>query len=306
MEPVVILLLALAFDFVLGEFPNPVHPVFWVGKVISLESRLAPRHGRRAQLLYGAGIVILTVGLLAVGVYFFLDYLEGVNTPVYLLVAAFLLKSTFSIKGLRRAALRVRDFLEEGDLNRAKTQLGSLVSRDTSQLDEPQLISATVESTAENASDSFVAPLLYFLLLGVPGAVAYRVVNTFDAMIGYHGKYEYLGKVAARLDDVVNFIPSRISALLIVAAAYLLREDGKRAWRVMLRDHGRTESPNAGWPMSATAGALRTRLEKVGHYQLGDPNRPLTSGAIISAERLVNTVAIMWGWICLVSRMVLI
>ena len=306
MEALIILLLALAFDFVLGEFPNPMHPVFWVGKVISLELKLAPRQGRGAQLLYGAGIVILTVGLLAVGVYFFLDYLEGVNTAAYLIVAAFLLKSAFSIKGLRRAALRVKDSLEEGNLNRARIEVRTLVSRDTSQLDEPQLVSATVESTAENASDSFVAPLLYFLLLGVPGAVAYRAVNTFDAMIGYHGKYEYLGKVAARLDDVLNFIPSRISALLIVVAAYLVREDGRRAWRVMLRDHGRTESPNAGWPMSATAGALRTRLEKVGHYQLGDPNSPLTPGVIISAERLVNTVAIMWVWICLVSRVVLI
>jgi len=302
-EPVVILLLALTIDFVLGEFPNPVHPVFWVGQVISLELKLAPQPGRRAQLIYGAIIVILTVSLLAAGIYFLLDYLSEVNTAVYLVVAALLLKTTFSIKGLHRAALKVKGSLDEEDLGRARDAVRSLVSRDTSQLDEQQVVSATVESAAENTCDSFVAPLFYSLFLGVPGAVAYRVVNTFDAMIGYHGKYEYLGKVAARLDDVLNFIPSRISALLIVAAAYLRGQDGKRAWRTMLRDHGKTESPNAGWPMSAAAGALGTRLEKVGHYQLGDPNSPLAPGTIVSAVSLVTAVAIMWAWICLVSKL---
>jgi adenosylcobinamide-phosphate synthase len=304
MENLAVLLVALAIDVILGDPPNPIHPVFWLGKAISLQLRLAPRHSPRAQLAYGAAIVILTLGLLGAGAYFLLDYLREVSTPGYVVLAAFLLKSTFSIRGLDRAALKVKRALEEGDLDQARQELGSLVSRDTKGLDQSCIVSATVESASENTSDSFVAPLLCFLLLGVPGAVAYRVVNTFDAMIGYHGQYEYLGKFAARLDDVLNFIPSRISALLIVLAAYVSRKDGRRAWQTMLRDAAKTESPNAGWPMSAAAGALRTRLEKAGHYQLGDPNNPLTPGMIVSAVRLVNVVAIMWVGLCLVSSAV--
>ncbi|MCX5999486.1 MAG: cobalamin biosynthesis protein [Chloroflexi bacterium] len=304
MEPVAILLIALALDLVFGEFPNPVHPVYWVGQIISLELKLAPRRGRWGPLLFGAAMVLVTVAVLAAGTYFLLNFLSSWNTAAYVVVSGLLLKATFSIKGLRRAALKVKRALEDSDAVRARLELRALVSRDTSQLDEPLMISATIESVAENAGDSFVAPLLYFLVLGVPGAVAYRVANTFDAMIGYHGEYEYLGKVAARLDDVLSFIPARLSALLIVAAASLRRRNGKRAWRLMLRDHGRTESPNAGWPMSAMAGALGTRLEKVGYYQIGDPDSPLTLGMISTATAMVDATAVMWAWVCLVAKLV--
>ncbi len=115
-----------------------------------------------------------------------------------------------------------------------------------------------------------------------------------DAMIGYHGKYEYLGRVAARLDDVLNFIPARISGLLLVIAAHLCKKDGKNAWRVMLRDHRKTESPNAGWPMSAMAGALRTQLEKAGCYCLGNTNNPLSPQLITSGVRLADMSALLW------------
>jgi len=304
MENIVVLLLALVVDVILGEYPRPIHPVVWMGKLISAELRLAPRRGPRAQLFYGAAIVLLTVGAFAGGTYFLLDYLREVSMAAYIPVAVFLVKSTFSIKELNRVALKVKDFIEGGNLNEAKGAISSLVSRDTSQLDRAHVVSATVESAAENASDSFVAPLFFFLLFGVTGAIAYRAVNTLDAMIGYHGGYEYLGKFAARLDDVLNFIPARICALLIVLSAYVCRENGRQAWKVMLRDHGRTESPNAGWPMSAAAGALSTRLEKTGQYQLGDPNTPLTFEMIPSVMRLVNVTAAVWLCVCLALKAV--
>ena len=300
MENISILLLALAIDVTWGEFPRHVHPVVWLGKVISLELRVAPRQSRWAQLVYGAGMVILKIALFALPAYFLLAYLRGVNTVAYVLVAAFLLKSTFSIKELHRVAFRIKGFLEEGNVSRARVEVGSLVSRDTSRLDEPHLVSAAVESIAENASDSLVAALFYFLLLGVPGSIAYRVSNTFDAMVGYHGEYEYLGKFAARLDDVLNFIPARISGLLMVTAAYLCQKDGRNAWQIMLRDHGKTESPNAGWPMSATAGALRTQLKKVGHYSLGNSNNPPSLQLISSGIKLVEISALLWASFCLI------
>ena len=302
MENIIVLFLALVIDFTLGEFPRPMHPVVWLGNVISVELRCAPRSGRRLQLAYGIAMVTITVAAFALATYVLLTYLRGLNTIAYVLVAAFLLKSTFSVRELRRAALRVKTLLEDKNIIQARVESRALVSRDTSQLDEPHLVSASLESIAENTSDSLIAPLFYFLILGIPGAIAYRVVNTFDAMIGYHGEYEHLGKFAARLDDGLNFIPARLSGLLLIVAAYLCHQDGKNGWRVMIRDHKRTESPNAGWPMSAMAGALRTRLEKVGYYALGDANHSLSVGLIPRGIRLLEISTVLWAGFCLVME----
>ncbi len=304
MESIVILLLALAIDLGLGEFPRPLHPVVWMGKLTSLGLKISPRRKRWAQFIYGVAVVVLVLAIFVLPVYFLLSYLHGLNTIAYVLVAAFLLKSTFSIKELRRSALRVKQLLEGGRLGRARVAVKALVSRDTKGLDEPHLVSATIESVAENTSDSVISPLFFFLLFGVPGAIGYRVVNTIDAMIGYHGKYEYLGKFAARLDDVLNFIPARLSGLVLVAAAYLWGMGGKKAWRVMLRDHAKTESINAGWPMSAAAGALRTRLEKIGHYRLGNANNPLSPRLIPQVVRLMGMSVLLWGGFCLVVEVI--
>jgi adenosylcobinamide-phosphate synthase len=168
--------------------------------------------------------------------------------------------------------------------------LASLCSRDPAALDAGQLAAAATESLAENASDSFVAPLFYYALLGVPGAIGYRAVNTLDAMIGYRGRYEYLGKAAARLDDVLNWIPARITAALLVVAGALTGRDAAGGWRVLRRDGGRTASPNAGRPMAAMAGLLGVALDKPGHYRLGDGPAP-TAAAIAAAWRVVTVAA---------------
>lgn len=302
MENIVVLFLALVIDVTLGEYPRLMHPVVWLGNVISMELRFAPRSGRRLQLACGIAMVTLTIAVFALTTYFLLSYLREVNTIAYVLVAAFLLKSSFSVRELRRTALTVKALLEDKNIIQARVESKSLVSRDTSQLDEPHLVSATLESIAENTSDSLIAPLFYFLILGVPGAIAYRVVNTFDAMIGYHGEYEHLGRFAARLDDGLNFIPARLSGIFLVVAAYLGHQDGRNAWRVMIRDHKRTASPNAGWPMSAMAGALRTRLEKIGHYTLGEANHSLSTGLIPRSIRLVEISTLLWAGFCLVME----
>jgi adenosylcobinamide-phosphate synthase len=191
---------------------------------------------------------------------------------VGVLVEALALKSMFSLRGLARAALTVRDDLARADLTGARASVGrDLVSRSTSALDGGQVASAAVESVAENLTDAFVAPVLFFLAFGLPGAVAYRVINTADAMIGYRdGPLLYFGRVAARLDDVLNLVPARLAALLLIAAASIAGGDGRRALAVMRRDHARTASPNAGWTMSAMAGALGVTLTKPDAYRLGD------------------------------------
>src|SRR5262249_18581607 len=164
-------------------------------------------------------------------------------------------------------------------------------SRDPSALDAPLVVAATVESVAENASDSFVAPLFYYALFGLPGAVAYRAINTADAMIGYHGRYERLGKVAARLDDVANFVPARLTAALLLAAGACARLRVREGWRILRRAARATESPNAGRPMSAMAGLLGVQLEKVGHYRLGDGAAALDAAHIDAAWRVVAIAA---------------
>jgi len=300
MESVIILLLSFVIDLTIGEYPRFIHPVIWIGKVISLELRFAPKKNRYAQLIYGCVIVILTVAIFSVPIYFLLSYLKNVSTLAYILIAGFVFKSAFSVKELRKAALRVKELLERGDLKEARAKMKSLVSRDVDRLNEPLLVSATVESVAENICDSFVAPVFYFLFLGVPGAIAYRVVNTFDARIGYHGKYEYLGKFSARLDDVLNFIPARISGVLLVIATYLCKGNGRGAWQVMLHDHKKTDSPNAGWPMSAIAGALSVQLEKVGHYRLGNANNSLSPRLVISEINIAKISILLWILLCLV------
>jgi len=299
MEFLLILLLALTSDLLLGEPPRPIHPVVWMGKIISFWERFTPAEhseesSKWSQLIYGAGVALLTIVIFASAAYFLLFYVKELSPIAYIIVGALLLKPSFSFRELRRTALDVKKLLSDDNLKEAQAKMSALVSRETRNLERPALVSATIESAAENLSDSFVAPIFYFLIFGVPGAIAYRVVNTLDAMIGYHGKYEYPGKVAARLDDILNFIPARISGILLVIAARLCQKDSKNAWRIMLRDRGKTESPNAGWPMSAMAGALRTRLEKAGCYSLGEVNTPLSPQLITSGVKLVDTSALLW------------
>ncbi len=299
MEIILIVALALALDLPLGDPPNAIHPVAWMGKVVSFLEKFSQGHSPSAQFLYGMLMTLFTMALFVVPAYFILIYLKSLNLVAYIIVAAVLLKCTFSIKGLQCAALKVKELLLEDKLDEARWELRSLVSRNTD-LPKPLLVSAAVESVAEGTSDSLVAPLFYFLLFGVPGAIGYRVVNTMDAMIGYHGKYEYLGKFASRLDDILNFIPARLTALLLVLGAFLMKRDGHNSWQTARQEHGRTESPNAGWPMAAMAGALNVRLEKAGHYQLGNGNVVLEPETIDTSVKLFLMAASVWVLTCFI------
>ncbi|MFH1003654.1 MAG: cobalamin biosynthesis protein [Chloroflexota bacterium] len=304
MAELLVLPLALALDLAWGEPPRPVHPVVGMGKVIAwLERGSRPARSPRARLAYGVGMALLAVTLFTIPVYLLLSYLRVLSPVAYVLVAALLFKTTFSLKELRRAARRVRDSLEDGQLARARLELRALVSRDTEGLSEPLAVSAAVESVAENAADSLVAPLFYYLFFGVAGAVAYRVVNTLDAMVGYHGGYEHLGKFAARLDDVLNYLPARLAGLLLVGAVGVTGGPAARSWRTMRAGHARTESPNAGWPMAAMAGGLVVTLHKVGHYRLGEGRLPVPRD-IGAALRLVLVAALTWALVVMIAEVV--
>ena len=297
MQIIAIFILALILDIAFGEPPNTWHPVAWLGKLIFWEINQAPSQGKIRQLVFGVGVVILTMAVVTSAAYFLLFYIQELNLWLSMVVSAILLKFTFSFHGLRQAAKEIRKFLLKDNLSGARLSLQSLVSRETVNLNKSQVVAATVESVAENSCDSFIAPLFYFILLGVPGAIAYRIINTFDSMIGYHGNYEHLGKFAARFDDIVNFIPARIAAVIMLLAAWFCRQNLSQAWRTMLRDHRKTESPNAGWTMSVLAGALGIQLEKTGHYRLGDNHRALSISTIDISLRIITVVALIWSLI---------
>ncbi len=301
MERLVILLLALVIDLTIGDPPTAIHPVGWMGRVIAFLTKGGKEFSPRVQFLYGMGMVFLVIALFTALAFYLLAFLRELNTVAYVLVAAVLLKSCFSLRGLRRATLKIRDLLSADKLGEARFELRALVGRDTSRLDTGRMVSATVESAAENTCDSFVAPLFYFLIFGLPGAVAYRVINTLDAMVGHHGEFEYLGKFAAKLDTIANFIPARLTALDIVLATWLHRRQTASAWHTMLRDRKNTESPNAGWTMAAMAGALGVQLEKVGFYRLGSGHNELVPATISISVSLVTTASFIWYFVVLAS-----
>jgi adenosylcobinamide-phosphate synthase len=211
------------------------------------------------------------------------------------IITGVLLKPMFAFRGLLKAGKEVQQALKDGDLaNGRRLVAWHLVSRDTSQLSSQQVASATIESLAENLTDSLLAPLMCFALGGLPLAWFYRFANTADAMIGYRtAEFEYFGKFAARLDDVLNWLPARLAGLLVVVSAGLCRLDSKMAWKTMVTQHSRTSSPNAGWTMAAAAGALRVRLEKVDTYRLDGGEALPETEDIQRSIRLVSAAVLL-------------
>ena len=293
MRRLLVIILALALDHLLGDPPNRWHPVAWMGRGIAWAQQRAPgpETSPARQLLYGAGMVV-GGGVLVAGVGVFLARIFRFLAWPGLVLEALALKSTIARRGLIRAAAQVEEALRADDVPAARHWLGwHLVSRDTSELDEAQVAAAAIESVAENASDGLVAPLWWYAVGGLPAGLTYRFINTADAMLGYRDPArEWLGKVPARLDDLANLLPSRLTAILIILAARLAGGDPGRGWRVWRRDAGKTASPNAGHPMSAMAGVLGVRLEKPGHYVLGAEFPPPSPEDIARARRLLSVL----------------
>lgn len=280
---------ALLIDLTLGDPPNRWHPVAWMGLVIVRAKRHVPRQGHLHPFLYGLTLDLVGGSIVAV----LGRQAERIAHRILMpgvLAESFLLKSAFAVRSLTRAAGEVHCALAKSDLPEARRLVRwHLVSRETASLSEELVAAATIESVAENASDSFVAPIFYYTLFGLPGTFAYRFLNTADAMLGYRDPgHEWLGKAIAWLDDIVNFIPARLTAALLMVAAWLCGEDAAGAWRIWRRDAGRTASPNAGHPMSAMAGALGVELEKEGVYRLGEGSSRPTAAHIPRAVRLMQ------------------
>ena len=263
-----------------------------MGHILNWLEAGAPR-GRPARLLYGLGVALV----LPFGWSWLARTVER-RTPWPM--QALLLKPMFAGRALLQAGRRVEVALEASDLAQARAELGSLVSRPTSSLDAPLIAAAAIESTAENLVDSWLAPLLAYSFFGLGGAYGYRAVNTADAMWGYRTpRYEQLGKGAARLDDLLNFVPARVGALVLCAVA---GQGWRAASTTWLRDGCKTASPNAGQTMACAAGALGVRLEKEGQYVLGAHARLPAASDIGRARRLVARAIWVAAALALLAR----
>ncbi|ETW95552.1 MAG: hypothetical protein ETSY1_30110 [Candidatus Entotheonella factor] len=294
------LLLAMCMDIAFGEPPNRFHPVVWMGHLIAALRRWAPQQGRVNAFLYGGALMLLS-GVLVMGLGVLLQQLTAMLPWLLrMLLEAVVLKTCFSLRGLTIAALEVQQALRQQNLPQARHLLSwHLVSRDTTDLNPSEISAATIESVAENASDSLVAPLFYYAIGGLPCALLYRLINTADAMLGYRDpEREWLGKIPARLDDLANLLPARLTAWLILIIAFFYRRGILEAWRVWWRDAKQTESPNAGHPMSAMAGALGVELVKLGHYRLGDGLQPPVQADIVRSVAILYGIAVLTLILC--------
>lgn len=302
---------ALLLDFLVGDPFFLPHPVVGIGRLISFwEARLAVRTGSAAaQRAAGVALVVLVVGLSAGLVFLLLVLARRLGWPFYLAVQIYFIYAAVATRSLAAAALRVYRALSAGDLAAARRLVGQVVGRDTGQLSEAGVSRAAVETVAENTVDAVVAPLFYAFLGGAAAAVAYRAVNTLDAMVGYRSeRYRYLGWASARLDDVANYLPARLTGGLLVLAAALTGHSGWRSLTSMLRFGSRHPSPNSGVAEAAVAGALGVRLggpvsyggEAADHPYLGDGPREAGARDIPGAVMLMVVTALLavaGGWL---------
>ncbi|SHK88548.1 adenosylcobinamide-phosphate synthase [Selenomonas ruminantium] len=303
-------ILAFLLDCIIGDPQSKWHPVVLMGKLISMLERLFyhPADKDTRKFAWGAVLVLVVLWLVyAVA--------EGIMLLSYRIpwswgstaVGAIMLSFAISPKSLAKAGKELYGLLLAGDMTEARRKVGWIVGRDTDKLDEPEIARATVETIAENTTDGIIAPLFFFVLGGVPLAMAYRAANTMDSMIGYkNDKYLYFGRAAARLDDVLNYIPARITGVLFIFAAWILGYDYKFAYRMMLRDAKKHPSPNGGYAEATVAGALHVRLGGYNSYfgqqhfraYMGEPLETLGIKHIMGAIRLMYTATVMFIIIC--------
>jgi len=297
-----VLILAIVVDLLLGD-PSPnnprnymyqLHPTVLMGKLTrALESKLK-NSNPKIEKLGGVFLGLIIVIAFTLPVYFGLLLIyTWLGLLFYALVAVIILKFTICIKLETDWAKAAAKALESEDLTEAK-KYSHFSRRDSKDLTCPQISSAVIESMAENLIDFKLSPILSYMFFGVSGAIAFRAINTLDGMVGFKDQEHInIGWFSANLDTVVNYVPARFTAVLIVLASAVIGGDYKNAWAIAKRDHAKTPSRNHGWPMAAMAGALHVQLEKPDQYILGEPTEPLTPDKIVSALRIRNAAIML-------------
>ncbi|WP_107838379.1 adenosylcobinamide-phosphate synthase CbiB [Metasolibacillus meyeri] len=298
----VIVCVAILLDRIIGDPRSLPHPVMWIGKLISFfEHRL--NHGA-ARFVKGAVTAVLVVSITGFVVWL-LIYLAGlVSIWFAAIIEIILIAIAIAQKSLKDAAMVVYEALKQGDMQEARTKLGWIVGRDTAHLEEPEIVRGVVETVSENTSDGITAPIFYALLFGATGVWVYKAINTLDSMIAYRNeRYGEFGHFAAKLDDIANFIPSRITGLCILC---LTKNEGPFTWkerlRYWLRDAKKHPSPNSGYLEAATALQLGIRLGGENTYQgktsfrayMGEPSVELKQEHILRSIQHLYSVTIFF------------
>ena len=308
--------IGFVIDFFVGDPHFIPHPVVAIGKLISfLDKKLRIGAGDKRDILRGLWTVLIVIIISTAVPAVILCLMWKIHPVAYLAVSSIMCAQILAARELVRECAAVEKALENGDIAEARKAVSYVVGRDTGALDKEGICRAAVETIAENGSDGVIAPLFWMFLFGAPGGFFYKAVNTMDSMLGYKNeKYLYFGRAAAKTDDVVNFIPSRISAFLMIVSCPLCRLDGRNAFRIFRRDRFKHTSPNAAQTESVFAGALNVRLNGPAFYggvlhekeYLGDDARPITPADIRRSGYLMYTASTLMLIIGVLIRMGLI
>lgn len=292
-----IIVLSIIIDMIIGEVPDKIHPVIFMGKLIDKMKNYLPNtkiSGLLTILTTSFTFFAISLILLIICAY--------INEWLFIIFASILLSTTFSINFLIESVRKIQKELQE-DINKARKSMSYLVSRNTEELTESRITSAAIETLTENITDSIISPLFYVsiftlffgIIIGICVGVLYRVSNTMDAMLGYKTKELInIGCYPAKWDDVLNYIPARITGYYVILAAFLLRYDYKQSYDVMKKFALKTPSPNSGYSMAATAGALNVTLIKEGVYELGYGTDELNKEKISQAINITKVTSILF------------
>ena len=289
--------IAYILDLVFGDPQNIIHPVQIIGKMISLGEKILLKEKSGSRYKFFAGIILnifvvsITYGLTC------LIYKSSKILGVFTLIEIYQMYTVFSVNSLAREGNRVYNILKEGNIERARKDLSYLVSRDTETMDEKMIIRSTMETISENTVDGIVAPMLYMFLGGLPLAMTYKAINTLDSMVGYKNeKYMDFGKFSAKIDDIANFIPARITGFLIVAASMILRYNYKNSLKIFIRDRKNHSSPNSAHAEAGVAGALGVQFGGRISYFGKEVDKPVIGDKIkdFELEDIKKNIKIMY------------
>jgi len=299
------LCVGFALDAVFGDPLNQPHPVRWIGKLIEFEERVlrdALPKTPRAERIAGALMVADVINASVLATWGLCKLAERIHPALRFVVESAICYKMLAARSLFDESMKVHTALTQGTLDEARRAVGMIVGRDTDCLDEAEVAAAAVETVAENASDGVIAPMLYAGLAGAPGIVLYKAVNTMDSMVGYkNDRYKDFGTAAAKVDDVLNYVPARLSGLIMTAAAEIAGFDGEGARRIWKRDRMKHSSPNSAQTEAACAGALGVQLGG-GHYYfgeyvekptIGDDTRPIEADDILRANHLMYAASVV-------------
>lgn len=289
----IILPAAFMLDMLFGDPRSVRHPVYYMGKAVTLLEQPftaygkigSQRFGNRAMIVAGGIFALLLISGLYLLTEILLNFAGGIHPFAETCVQITLIYFCISARGLEEAAMKVYDALKQNDLQKAKQNVAMIVGRDVENLSEQGLTRAAVETVAENLVDGVISPLFFAALGGASLAMTYKMINTLDSMIGYKNeKYINFGKIAARTDDIANFIPARFSVPIISTAAHLLLGKGKGAWNTAIREGRNHSSPNSGYSEAAFAGALEIRLGGPNYYGGLPVSKPYIGGRFGEAD----------------------